>query len=149
VTAADACVIADFNARMAMETENLKLDPPTVLAGVRAALADESKAIYFLAEISNQAVAQLMLTHEWSDWRNADIWWIQSVYVHSDFRRKGIFKSLFEHVEKTARQSGVTGLRLYVERINDGARKTYESLGMELSHYDMMEKMWAMFNLRY
>jgi GNAT superfamily N-acetyltransferase len=90
-----------------------------------------------------------MLTHEWSDWRNADIWWIQSVYVHSDFRRKGIFKSLFEHVEKTARQSGVTGLRLYVERINDGARKTYESLGMELSHYDMMEKMWAMFNLRY
>ncbi len=138
--AEDAQVIADFNTRMAWETEKLQLDPPTVLGGVKAALADASKAIYFVAEIDGNLAGQLMITHEWSDWRNGDIWWIQSVYVHPDFRRRGVFKSLYQFVEQKARETKVAGIRLYVERENSIARKTYEELGMHGSHYELMEK---------
>jgi GNAT superfamily N-acetyltransferase len=128
---------------MAWETESLRLDPPTVRAGVRAALADPAKAIYFVAEIEGAVAGQLMITHEWSDWRNGDIWWIQSVYVHADYRRRGVFKALFSFVEQRARQSNVVGIRLYVDRSNADARRTYEQLGMSVSHYDLMEKMWG------
>ncbi len=126
---------------MAMETENLALDPAAVDAGVRAALADPEKAIYFIAEIDGRVVGQLMITHEWSDWRNGDMWWIQSVYVLPDSRRRGVFRALYQHVRQQARALGVVGLRLYVEKENLPAQTTYSGLGMHLSHYLLMEEM--------
>lgn len=135
----DAPTIARFNIDMARESENIALNPATVEQGVRAALADENKAIYFVAEVGGRLAGQLMITHEWSDWRNGDIWWIQSVYVHPDFRRRGIFRALYRFVETQARASGAVKLRLYVERDNHSAQRTYESLGMHVSHYLLME----------
>jgi ribosomal protein S18 acetylase RimI-like enzyme len=138
----DADVIADFNIKMALETEHLRLDPPTVLAGVRAGIADPAKARYFVAEVDGSIVGQLMLTHEWSDWRNGDIWWIESVYVHVDHRGRGVFGTLYRHVEQLARREGVVGLRLYVEKDNAAAQKTYARLGMSMTNYNVMEQMF-------
>jgi len=140
-TPADAPTIAEFNVRMAMETEHLKLDPPTVLAGVRAVLSDPSRGRYFVADINGTLAGQLLITHEWSDWRNADIWWIESVYVHPDHRRSGVFRTLYDQVRSAAHQAGACGLRLYVERENLRAQNTYKSLGMDLTHYLVMEEM--------
>lgn len=137
----DADIIADFNVRMALETENLALDRPTVRRGVRTALADRSKAIYFVAEMDGRVAGQLMITHEWSDWRNGDLWWIQSVYVHPDFRRAGVFKALYEHVQQAAREAGSVGIRLYVENDNRVAQQSYTKLGMSMTHYAIMEEM--------
>lgn len=138
--ATDADTIADFNARMAMETENLVLPPEVVGPGVAAALADEAKAIYFVAESAGRVVGQLMITHEWSDWRNGDIWWIQSVYVHPDFRKMGLFRKLYEHARTAAKQAGAVGLRLYVEHNNATAQAVYRQLGMSVTHYQVMEE---------
>jgi GNAT superfamily N-acetyltransferase len=137
----DAQTIVDFNLAMAMETENLRLDPQVLLAGVRAALADPLKATYFVGECGGQLAGVLMITHEWSDWRNGDIWWIQSVYVHPDFRRHGVFKAMYQHTENAAKQSGAIGLRLYVVDHNQAAQKTYERLGMHVSEYVVMENL--------
>src|SRR5947207_1067186 len=100
----DVSIIAEFNARLADETEQLSLDGAKLEQGVRAALSDPSKATYFLAEIDGKIAGQLMVTHEWSDWRNGDIWWIQSVYVAAEFRRRGAFKALYEHVKQQGRR---------------------------------------------
>src|SRR5947207_13742177 len=129
----DASIIADFNICMAMETEKLALDPSTIFAGVRAILADASRGEYFVAEIGGSVVGCLMITHEWSDWRNGDIWWIQSVYVHADFRRGGVFTALYRHVEREARAAGAVGIRLYMEEENAAAQATYEKVGMKLT----------------
>ena len=110
-------------------------------AGVRAGLADEAKARYFVAEMDGRVVGQLMLTLEWSDWRNGEIWWIQSVYVHADHRRRGVFKAIYRHVESLAKQSGAVGLRLYVEKHNAAAQSTYASLGMNMAEYLVMENL--------
>ena len=139
-TSADAQVIADFNAAMALETEHVRLDPPTVLEGVRAGIADAAKAVYFVAECQGKIAGCCMVTHEWSDWRNGDIWWLQSVYVHPDHRRRGVFRALYRHVESAARRAGAVALRLYVERDNARAKSTYTALGMTLTHYDVMEQ---------
>jgi GNAT superfamily N-acetyltransferase len=141
--ASDAETIADFNIKMAMETEHLRLDPPTVNAGVRAGLADAAKARYFVADIDGRVVGQLMLTHEWSDWRNGDIWWIESVYVHPDHRGRGVFGALYRHVAQLAKTERVVGLRLYVEKENANAKTTYENLGMKMTCYDVMEQMFG------
>jgi ribosomal protein S18 acetylase RimI-like enzyme len=135
----DATTIAQFNIEMALESEDITLDPETIDRGVRAALADESKGIYFLAEIDRHIAGQLMITHEWSDWRNGDIWWIQSVYVPPAFRRRGVFRELYRYVEADAQRSGAVKLRLYVERDNTSAQRTYESLGLHVSRYLLME----------
>jgi len=140
---ADAAALAAFNIAMARETENLALDPAIVSSGVAAVLSDPTKGLYFIAEIDGHRAGCLMITHEWSDWRNGDIWWIQSVYVHPDFRRRGVFKALYRHVERAARQAGAVGIRLYVEKENTPAQATYMSLGMELSHYRLMEVFFA------
>ena len=137
----DAQTIIDFNLAMAMETEKLRLDPQVLSAGVRAALADPLKATYFVGECDGQLAGVLMITHEWSDWRNGDIWWIQSVYVHPDFRRHGVFKAMHHHVEQAAKGNGAIGLRLYVVHENQTAQKTYERLGMHLSEYVVMENL--------
>ena len=137
----DLAVLVDYNARLAAETENLTLDRAVLEAGVRNGLADPARARCFVAELDGRVAGQLMLTHEWSDWRNGDIWWIQSVYVAAEFRRRGVFRALFEHVRRLARESGVVGLRLYVERNNAPARATYLGLGLAETHYVLMELM--------
>jgi|SRR6266568_2738052 len=138
----DASIIADFNIRMAMETEKLALDPSTIFAGVRAVFLDPSRGQYFVAEVGGDVVGCLMITHEWSDWRNGDIWWIQSVYVHADFRRKGVFSALYRHVEHVASAAGAVGLRLYMEEENAVAQATYERMGMRVTHYRVLEEMF-------
>ena len=138
----DASIIADFNIRMAMETENLALDPSTIFPGVRAIFANPSRGEYFVAEIAGSVVGCLLITHEWSDWRNGDIWWIQSVYVHADFRRRGVFSALYRHIEKVAAAAGAVGLRLYMEEENTNAQATYERMGMHLTHYRVLQQMF-------
>jgi len=138
----DASIIADFNIRMAMETEKLALDPSIIFPGVRAVFTDPSRGQYFVAEIGGSVVGCLMITHEWSDWRNGDIWWIQSVYVHADFRRRGVFSALYRHVEKVAAATGAVGLRLYMEEENGAAQQTYERMGMHVTHYRVLEQMF-------
>ncbi|MGN6512885.1 MAG: GNAT family N-acetyltransferase [Lysobacteraceae bacterium] len=149
-TAADAPLLAQWARAMAWETEHKQLDPDTVLAGVAAGIADPARARYFLAmqdapvaghETLGVAVGTLMLTSEWSDWRNGDWWWIQSVYVAEDHRRRGVYAALYRHVEALARATpGVVGLRLYVERGNAAARRTYAALGMRDAGYDILEQ---------
>jgi ribosomal protein S18 acetylase RimI-like enzyme len=142
-TPADAATLADFNARMALETEGLTLRPDVIGPGVVAALADDAKAIYFVAEVDGRVVGQLMVTHEWSDWRNGDIWWVQSVYVHPDHRRRGLFRALYEHARRAAREVGAVGIRLYVEEGNAAAQSVYHRLGMAMTHYKVMEEVWG------
>ena len=139
----DASVIADFNIRMAMETEALALEQSIIFPGVRAVFDDPSRGQYFVAASGKQVVGCLMITHEWSDWRNGDIWWIQSVYVHQDFRRRGVFSALYRHVEEVAAAEGAVGLRLYMEEENANAQATYERLGMKVTHYRVLERMFA------
>ena len=137
--AADAAVVADFNARLARESEGKTLDPDTLLAGVRAVLADPHKGFYTVAERGGEVVGQVLVTFEWSDWRNGWYWWIQSVYVREDARRGGVFRALFEHLRAAAlADPAVIGLRLYVERANDRARQTYRALGLGEEGYDLM-----------
>ena len=138
--ATDASTIADYNVAMARETEHLELDPPTVLAGVRRVIDEPSLGTYFVADIGGRVVGQLMITHEWSDWRNRDMWWIQSVYVAPAHRQRGVFRRLFEHAERAARQAGAGVVRLYVEKNNLAAQETYRRLGMTLTDYLVMEK---------
>lgn len=139
--AADRDWLAECAIAMALETEHRHLDADTVRAGVAAGIADSAKARYFVAVDGNGApVGTLMLTREWSDWRNGDWWWIQSVYVVPAQRRRGVFAALYRHAETLARATtGVVGLRLYVERGNDAARRTYVSLGMVDAGYDILE----------
>jgi ribosomal protein S18 acetylase RimI-like enzyme len=139
---ADAANIADGNIRMALETENLSLDPPTVLAGVAAGIADSAKGQFFVAEVDGQFAGQLLITYEWSDWRNANIWWIQSVYVYPQFRRQGVFRALYQHAAEQARNARAIGLRLYVEHLNHPAQATYERLGMISTGYLVMEQLF-------
>jgi ribosomal protein S18 acetylase RimI-like enzyme len=136
----DAASIAVFMIRMAMETENLRLDPNVVASGVRHVFEDASRGRYFVAEADGIVIACLLVTHEWSDWRDGDMWWIQSVYVHPDYRRRGVFRALHQHVRSQAIHANVATLRLYVDKSNDRAKSTYTSLGMQLSHYEIMEE---------
>jgi len=140
-TPADAQAIAACNIAMAKETEGLQLDPSLIGPGVRAVLEDARKGLYFVAEMDDQIVGQMMVTFEWSDWRNGNIWWIQSVYVSPNHRRQGVFKALYQHVRDQALKNAVVAMRLYVERENLNAQKTYVAMGMHLSHYLLMEEM--------
>jgi ribosomal protein S18 acetylase RimI-like enzyme len=135
----DAAVIVEFNFRLALESEGKTLDRAVLAAGVAAGLADESKALYFLAEEGGEALGQVMVTTEWSDWRNGWIWWVQSVYVRQGARRRGVFRALYEHVHAQA-GPGVVGLRLYVEQDNVAAQQTYQRLGMERTGYLVLER---------
>lgn len=137
---ADCAVIADFNSRLAWETEQLRLDSQTIRRGVRAALKDASKGTYFVVDHEGAVVGQLLITYEWSDWRNGNFWWIQSVYVAAEHRQAGVFRGLFAHVQKLAQaRRDVCGLRLYVEKNNNRAQRSYTKLGMTKTHYEIFE----------
>ena len=138
---ADQEFLARGNEAMALETEHKRLDPPTVRRGVAAVLENAAHGRYFVAEDeSGAAVGQLMVTYEWSDWRNGQFWWIQSVYVLPSARRGGVFRALYDHIDALARSApGVIGLRLYVEADNAAARQTYEKCGMHDGGYRVME----------
>ncbi len=137
---ADAPVVADFNLRVAAESEGLHLDAACVRAGTEALLKDPTKGLYYVAESDGAVAGQLMITYEWSDWRNGNIWWIQSVYVKPEFRRAGVFRTLFNHVRTLARtREDVCSLRLYVHAENARARQSYERLGMTRTQYQIFE----------
>ncbi|ANO51205.1 GNAT family N-acetyltransferase [Woeseia oceani] len=138
--ATDAATLVAYNAAMATETEGRQLDLNLLQPGVSAALTDPGKGRYWVAEVNGRIVGQIMVTWEWSDWRNGSMWWIQSVYVHPDFRRRGVFASLYRFVEHQAREDPqCCGLRLYVENDNTSAQHTYRALGMKQPGYQVME----------
>jgi ribosomal protein S18 acetylase RimI-like enzyme len=141
-TTEDADLLARFNAAMAEETEDKVLDPDTVRAGVQGMLDDPSRGFYLVAVRAEQIVGSLMVTTEWSDWRNGTFWWIQSVYVRPEARRTGVYTDLHRAVHKRAADDEeVCGLRLYVDRDNEAARETYRALGMTETSYRMYEEM--------
>jgi ribosomal protein S18 acetylase RimI-like enzyme len=140
----DADVIAKHNSAMAEETEAKLLDPAIAGPGVKALFGDSSLGRYWVAEANGQVIGQLMVTYEWSDWRNGTIWWIQSVYVRPESRRQGVFSALYRHVELlAAAEPDVIGLRLYVESNNLRAQQTYEALGMVKPGYLVMETLFT------
>ena len=138
---ADQEFIARGNEAMALETEHKRLDAATVRLGVGEALRDPAHGRYFVAEDASGApVGQLMVTYEWSDWRNGRFWWFQSVYVVPSARGRGVFRAMYEHVDALARATpGVVGLRLYVEGDNVRAQRSYAHCGMDMRDYRFME----------
>lgn len=153
-TLKDRDFIIEFNIAMAKETEDIDLDRCIVTEGVDCLLKDPAKGHYYVAcmrkwrrsescsssqeEEKDVVIGQLAITFEWSDWRNSQMWWIQSVYVRMDYRRRGVFRKLFQHVQSEARRQGVGMIRLYADTGNERAHQTYESLGMS-SHYKVYE----------
>lgn len=141
-TVEDVETLARFNEAMAEETEDKALDADTVRAGVQAVFDKPERAFYLVAERDTTIVGSLMITTEWSDWRNATFWWIQSVYVRPEARRSGVYTALHREVRRRAREApDVCGLRLYVERDNAAAQAAYEELGMTEPPYRMYEEM--------
>ena len=131
--------IAEFQIKMAWETERFALSPETVTNGVKAVFDKTGRGQYWVATDNGKVIASLLITYEWSDWRNTDIWWIQSVYVISDFRRKGVFRKMYSHIKAEAEKQNIAALRLYVETNNVTAQKTYEAIGMKSEHYRLYE----------
>jgi ribosomal protein S18 acetylase RimI-like enzyme len=141
---ADAGVIADFNVRLAWESESKQLDSTVIDRGVRLALGKPEMCRYFLAEVDGRVVGQTMITYEWSDWRAGVFWWIQSVYVVAECRRQGVFSSLLGHIRELARSNPeVCGLRLYVEEHNAAALDTYRRLGLVATGHLLYELDWS------
>ena len=136
---ADLDVIVEFNARLASESEGVELDRDRLRSGVRNALADDRRAFYLIAESSGVAVGQLMVTFEWSDWRDGEFWWLQSVYVRPEFRRQGVLGALYARVLELAEEKNVCGIRLYVERGNAAAKAAYLKFGIKPTVFDMYE----------
>lgn len=141
---ADAPAIAEFCCAVAKETEGYELDRDRVEAGARKALTRPDLCRYYMAELDGHVVGQLMITCEWSDWRGAVCWWLQSVYVRPEFRRRGVFEAMFRHIEAQARRDPeVCGLRLYCNRRNLGAIRAYERLGMRLMDQVLYDLDWS------
>lgn len=141
-TERDLATLVEFNQAMARETEARELAAHTVSEGVSGLLRNPHYGFYLVAEVDGETVGSLMVTFEWSDWRNALFWWIQSVYVKPGFRRRGVYRRLYAEVkERARRQGGVCGFRLYVERENRSAQRTYGALGMNDSGYLLFEEL--------
>lgn len=141
-TRADIPMLAQFNRAMAQESEDKPLDMAKLTAGIVGLFDRPAEGRYLIAEdATGEAAGALMLTFEWSDWRNGRFWWIQSVYVRPQFRRSGVYRALHRHVRDAARADpDVCGLRLYVERENTGAQATYRAMGMVETHYRLFEE---------
>jgi len=145
---ADAAVLAEYNLRLAWETEHRRLDAAVVRRGVEGLLEDRSKGEYFVADAVDGGggdrgagvIGQCCVTYEWSDWRNGNMWWFQSVYVEAGWRSKGVFRALFEHVRGEALRRGVVALRLYVEEDNEVAQEVYRRRGMVRTGYRVYER---------
>lgn len=137
---ADIPALCAWNLAMARETEGLELDPAVLERGVAGVFEQPQRGFYLVAERGGVALGGLLVTREWSDWRNGDYWWIQSVYVLPEARRDGVFRALYAEVERRARAAGAASLRLYVEAANRRAQQTYAGLGMRPSHYAMYEQ---------
>lgn len=138
----DAPALVDFNQAMAFETEGKTLDSQILTSGVGAVFHDDKKGFYVVAEDKGKIVGGLMVTFEWSDWRDGWFWWIQSVYILPEYRGRSIYSLLYQFVKNEAQKKGnVYGFRLYVEKENERAQKVYEKLGMEETYYLMYEEM--------
>lgn len=139
---ADAATIARFQEQMAKETEGITLDAEVVGKGVNSIFGDSSRGIYYVLEVEGRIIASLLITYEWSEWRNGQVWWIQSVYVEKDFRGQGIFKRLYAYIQSlAASDENICGIRLYVDNTNTAAQKVYQSIGMNGDHYKVYEWM--------
>ena len=139
----DLDAIVAGNLALAEESENLQLDRETLRAGIRALLEGRAPGRYWVAETEGVVVGQVLITFEWSDWRNRMVWWIQSVYVVPAARRGGIFRALYHHARNEAHREGAGGLRLYVDVTNSRAQAVYAALGMKGDHYRVFEDMFA------
>ena len=136
----DREALATFQQHLASETESKTLDRDIVLKGVDGIFDSDRKGFYIVAEIEDAVVGSLLITYEWSDWRNAEFWWIQSVYVDAKLRRKGVYKAMYNHVHSISKSDpNICGIRLYVERDNHIAQMVYTDLGMSKSRYYLFE----------
>lgn len=139
---ADLPVIVDFQLRMALETEDFLLDKKVLEKGVASVLADEAKGRYYVVCNDSDVVASMLITPEWSDWRNGTVLWIQSVYVKPEYRQNGIFKMMYQHIRSLVESSShYRGIRLYVDKTNASAQKVYSAVGMNGEHYQLFEWM--------
>ncbi len=139
-TVRDIDDIARFNTEMAFETESINLDQADLSLGVAAVISDSNLGFYLISELEGAMIGQILITKEWSDWRNGSFWWIQSVFVEPNYRRMGVYGKMYkEIVDMAAREGNVCGLRLYVDRDNLSAKQVYSHLGMSQSHYDLYE----------
>jgi GNAT superfamily N-acetyltransferase len=138
----DVLSIVEFQLAMARETEDLELDRVVCTRGVETVFSDPSLGRYFVAQSEGEVIASLMITYEWSDWRNGVVWWIQSVFVRPDFRKQGVYAGLYGHVKQLAQSHAmIRGIRLYVDRRNAAAQQVYTRLGMNGEHYQVFEWM--------
>ena len=142
-TLSDLDAIVSGNVALAEESEHVRLDSQTLREGVSALLTGRAPGHYSVAELDGRVVGQLLITHEWSDWRNRMVWWIQSVYVVPEARRLGIFRALYAYARQEALAAGTGGLRLYVDVTNTVAQAVYRSMGMTGDHYRVFEDMFA------
>jgi GNAT superfamily N-acetyltransferase len=140
---ADLEALVAGNVALAEETEHVRLDVATLRQGIRALLDERAPGRYWVVEIDGRVVGQLLITYEWSDWRNRMVWWIQSVYVAPEARARGMFRSLYETARREAQAAGAGGLRLYVHTSNSRAQTVYGSLGMNGDHYRVFEDMFV------
>ncbi len=138
----DAPAIADFNRRMAAETENYILPYDKILSGVKNLFLKQEYGFYIVAEKQNEIAGCLMITFEWSDWRDGLLWWIQSVYISPEYRRQGVFSEMYNFISNYAKEKKAAGLRLYVEKDNAGAQKAYQALGMKEAKYKLFEQVF-------
>lgn len=138
-TIEDTDIIVKYNILLAKETENIDLNVETVKKGVINLINDKSKGSYFLYVKDNVVIGQAMITYEWSDWRNKNFWWIQSVYVNKDNRNQKVFKNIFNYIISLAKDIDTCGIKLYVDENNQMAQDVYNSLGLKSSHYNLFE----------
>ncbi len=135
-------VIAGFQQKMALETENYHLDINTVTKGVEAVFSDASKGKYYIVEEDEKVIASLLTTYEWSDWRNSQVLWIQSVFVLQEYRKNGVFKLMYSNIKDIVLNNPIySGIRLYVDKTNTNAMKVYTKIGMQGEHYSLFEEM--------
>lgn len=139
-TTDDIEILIRFQQQMAMETENVQLATDTLRKGIEAMFTDAGKGNYYVAEDNAKVIGCLMVTNEWSEWRNKNVWWLQSVFIEEEFRGKGVFRKMYESLKAEASsRKDIAGIRLYVEKNNVRAQKTYASLGMNGDHYTVFE----------
>jgi ribosomal protein S18 acetylase RimI-like enzyme len=137
----DLATLVEFNASMARETEGKELELERLTSGIARVLGDASRGVYRVARLGGRTVGCLLITREWSDWRDGWFWWIQSVYVAPEARRRGVYRALHEHVVQSARaEPGVCGVRLYVDSENRAAQEVYRRVGLARARYEMFER---------